>query len=196
MLTTSNGTAVAGVNYTAVTTNLTFPPGEVIRSVAIPVIDDAQVNPDRTVNLQLSNPQPSGPVIGNQAKAVLHIVNDDSAISFSAATYSINEDTSIGAAIIQLIRTGATNGVSSVDFVTTTNGTAVIGVNYLPTTNTAVFAPGDTYALVQVPVLHDPTPQGNRTVTMTLSNTVGAILLDPRERCRCVHIPEGNACCV
>src|SRR5207302_5611138 len=89
-LSTSNGTAVAGINYAALTTNLSFPPGEVIESVAIPVFDDAQVNPDRTVNLLLSNPQPTGgPTIGNQAKAVLNIVNDDSAISFSAPTYSI-----------------------------------------------------------------------------------------------------------
>lgn len=179
-LTTSNGTAVAGVNYTAVSTNLTFPPGEIIKTVAIPVFDDAQVNPDRTVNLALSNPQPSGgPALGNQAKAVLNIINDDSAISFSSANYSVNEDTSIGFAIIQLNRSGYTNGSSSVDFVTTTNGTAVAGVNFRPVTNTALFNPGDTFALVQVPVLHDPAPSGNKTVSMILSNAVGSILLDP-----------------
>jgi uncharacterized repeat protein (TIGR01451 family)/uncharacterized delta-60 repeat protein len=186
-MSTSDLTAHAPTNYTAIVTNVAFPPGEIIASVPISVIDDAQVNPDRTVSLALSNPQPSGnpslgyPSLGNQSTAILTIINDDSAISFSAATYTINEDTSIGAAIIQLNRSGSTNGTSSVDFVTTTNGTAVAGVNYRPVTNTALFNPGDTYALVQVPVIHDPTPQGNKTVTMTLSNAVGSILLDPMQ---------------
>jgi uncharacterized repeat protein (TIGR01451 family)/uncharacterized delta-60 repeat protein len=181
-LSTSNGTAVAGINYTAVTTNLVFPPGEIIKSVAIPVFDDAQVNPDRTVNLLLSNPQPSGgPTIGNQGKAVLNIINDDSAISFSSATYSINEDTSVGAALIQINRSGYTNGSSTVDFVTTTNGTALPGINYQPVTNTAVFNPGDTFTQVQIPVIHDPRPSGDKTVTMVLSNAVGSILLDPSQ---------------
>src|SRR5262249_7078495 len=60
-MSTSNGTAVAGVNYTTVVTNLTFPVGEVVSSIGIPIIDDFLVNTDRTVNLFLSNPQPPPP---------------------------------------------------------------------------------------------------------------------------------------
>jgi uncharacterized repeat protein (TIGR01451 family)/uncharacterized delta-60 repeat protein len=179
---TTDGTAIAGTNYVAVSTNLSFPPGEIIASVAIPIIDDFVVSPDRTVNLVLSNPQPpGGPSLGNQAGAVLTIINDNSAVSFSSPTYSINEDTSLGAAIIQINRFGSTNGSSSVDFLTTTNGTAVIGVNYTPVTNTVTFAPGQTNAFVQVPVIHDPAANGNRTVSMILSNVIGSILLDPSQ---------------
>ena len=109
------------------------------------------------------------------------IVNDDTAVSFSAPTYSVNEDTGLGAAVIQLVRLGSTNNALSVDFLTTTNGTAVPGVNYTPVTNTVPFAPGQTTANVLVPVIHDPSPNGNRTVSMMLSNVVGGILLDPSQ---------------
>ena len=54
--------------------------------INIPIIDDFIVNPNRTVNLLLSNPQPAGgPALGNQTAAVLTIINDDSAISFDAS---------------------------------------------------------------------------------------------------------------
>ena len=177
---TSNNTAIAGVDYVAVVTNISFPPGEVVQSVAIPIIDNALVNPDRMFDVFLSNPQPvGGPTIGNQAHAVVNIINDDSAVSFSSPTYSVNEDTSLGGAVIQLVRTGSTNSVLSVDFLTTTNGTALPGVNYVPVTNTLTFAAGQTLNTVQVPVLHDPAANGDRTVGLALSNVIGGILLTP-----------------
>jgi uncharacterized delta-60 repeat protein/uncharacterized repeat protein (TIGR01451 family) len=182
---TSDGTAQAGVNYTAVSTNVTFPPGEVIANIAIPIADDFLVNPDRTVNLALSNPQPSGdpslgaPGLGNQTTALLTIINDDSSVSFSSATYSVNENTGLGAAVIEFVRAGSTNNAASVTFSTTTNGTAVAGVNFVPLTNTISFAAGQTNALILVPVLYDTTPEGNKTVTMELANAIGAILVQP-----------------
>jgi uncharacterized delta-60 repeat protein/uncharacterized repeat protein (TIGR01451 family) len=181
-MSTSNGTAVAGVNYLPVVTNVTFPAGEVIASVGIPVLDDPHVKPDRTVNLFLSNPQPpGGPALGNQAGAVLTIINTHSTVSFASSAYSVNEDTGLGAALITLIRAGSTNGPATIDFLTTTNGTAIPGVNYTPVSNTVVIAAGQTNATVSVPVIHDPTPQGNRTVSMILTNPIGTILVAPSQ---------------
>jgi hypothetical protein len=54
--TTSDGTAVAGTNYLAVTNNLDFPEGEVIRTVTIPVLDDGVITPNLTVNLAVNPP--------------------------------------------------------------------------------------------------------------------------------------------
>jgi uncharacterized repeat protein (TIGR01451 family)/uncharacterized delta-60 repeat protein len=181
-MSTSNGTAVAGVNYTAVVTNLVFPVGEVVSSVGIPIIDDFLVNNDRTVNLFLSNPQPpGGPAIGNQAGALLTIVNDDCAISFSSATFSVNEDTGLGAAIINFVRSGSMNNPASIDFLTTTNGTALPGVNYTPVSNTVALAAGQSSAIATIPVFHDLTPQGNKTVTMVLTNPIGSVLVAPSQ---------------
>jgi uncharacterized repeat protein (TIGR01451 family)/uncharacterized delta-60 repeat protein len=182
-MSTSNGTAVAGVNYTTVVTNLTFPVGEIISSIGIPIIDDFLVNTDRTVNLFLTNPQPpGGPTLGNQSGSQLTIINDDCAISFSSPTYSVNEDTGLNAAIINFIRAGSTNNPASIDFLTTTNGTAIAGVNYTPVSNTTIaFLAGQTSAIWPVPVLHDLSPQGNKTVTMVLTNPIGSVLVAPSQ---------------
>lgn len=181
-MSTGNGTAVAGVNYTAVVTNLTFPVGEIVASVGIPIIDDFLVNTDRTVNLFLSNPQPpGGPALGNQSGSLLTIINDDCAISFSSSTYSVNEDTGLGAAVINFVRTGSTNNPASIDFLTTTNGTAIAGVNYTPVSNTIAFAAGQASVIWPVPVLHDLSPQGNKTVSMILTNPIGSVLVAPSQ---------------
>jgi uncharacterized repeat protein (TIGR01451 family)/uncharacterized delta-60 repeat protein len=184
-MSTSNGTAVAGVNYTTVVTNLTFPIGEIISSIGIPIIDDFLVNTDRTVNLFLTNPQPTGgpggPTLGNQSGSQLTIINDDCAISFSSPTYSVNEDTGLNAAIINFIRVGSTNNPASITFMTTTNGTAISGVNYTPVSNVIAFAAGQTSAIAPVPVLHDLSPSGDKTVSMVLTNPLGSVLVAPSQ---------------
>src|SRR5258708_2638256 len=65
---TSDLTAVAGVNYTAVTTNLVFPPGEVVQSVTLPIIHDFVITPDLQAQLTLTNHSPvgtNGPALGD-----------------------------------------------------------------------------------------------------------------------------------
>jgi uncharacterized delta-60 repeat protein/uncharacterized repeat protein (TIGR01451 family) len=187
--TTNNGTAIPGSNYMTVTTNLSFPPGEVFRDVVIPVFHDFAITPDLTVGLALSNPQPTNsvvtscgpgwPVLGNQPISTLTILNDDASVSFSAANYTRNEDASDGFATMQIVRAGSVRGTASVGFVTLTNGTAVAYTNYIPVTNTVFFNVGDYSNSVQVPVIHDPSAQGDRTVIMQLTNALGAFLFTP-----------------
>src|SRR5262249_27794454 len=156
--------------YSNINMAVPFPPGEVVQNISIPIVDDNIVNADRYFTALLSNPQPvGGPALGNQTTAKVTIINDDSAISFSAPTYSINEDTTIGGANIQILRAGTTNGTATVTFMTTTNGTAVPGVNYTPVSNTVVFVPGQTSATMQVPVIHDPSVSGDKTVGLLLT---------------------------
>jgi uncharacterized delta-60 repeat protein/uncharacterized repeat protein (TIGR01451 family) len=171
---TSDGTAHAGVNYSNVNTSLVFPNGETLKTVTVPVRDDLQITEDLIANLTLSN----GP-LGNQPTATLTIINDDSSISFSAATYSRAENAIDNAATIHVIRQGSARGVTVVDFLTTTNGTAAANTNYLPVATTLTFQPGDTNLAVKVPLLHDPRAQGDRTVVMVLTNLSGGILFSP-----------------
>ena len=179
---TSDGTAVSPINYLGLTNALAFPPGEVFQNVTIPIIDDFLVNSDRTFTNTLSNPQPpDGPGLGNQPTSVVTIINDDSAISFSAATYSRSEDAIDGKATIPILRFGSTNNAASVTFLTLTNGTAVPGVNFTPVTNIVSFAPGQTNAIVQVPIFHNPAIEGDKTVPLLLSNAVGALLQAPSQ---------------
>lgn len=75
--TTSDGTAVSGVDYAAVITSVSFADGEIEpRFVRIPITLDSLVEPDKTVELALS--QPGGcTTLGARSTAVLTIINDD-----------------------------------------------------------------------------------------------------------------------
>ena len=75
-LATSDGTANQVADYTATFATLTFAPGEVSKTVNIPITQDAFVEGNETINLTLSNPS-SGTSIGGQSTAVLTIIDDD-----------------------------------------------------------------------------------------------------------------------
>jgi uncharacterized repeat protein (TIGR01451 family)/uncharacterized delta-60 repeat protein len=178
--TTSDGSAKAGINYLPVSTNFVFQPGEVVESAIIPVIRDFAITTNLTVNLTLSNPQPpGGPTLGNSSSAQLFIDNVDSAVTFSSPTYSAPEDALSGFAVISVLRSGSVAGPASVDFFTTTNGTAGAYTNYIPTTNTITFVAGQFSNFVTVPLIHDPRAQGNTTVVMELTNALNTLLFNP-----------------
>ncbi len=71
----ANGTATAGVDYTAVSGTLTFAPGETTKTVFVPVLNDALAEPTETFTLNLSNA--TGAVIID-GQGVATILDDDS----------------------------------------------------------------------------------------------------------------------
>ena len=72
---TSNGTATAGLNYTAVSEDVTFPSGVATETVQIPLIDDTRLEGTDTVNLALTSA--SGVLLGQQRTSVLQFVNNE-----------------------------------------------------------------------------------------------------------------------
>ena len=182
---TSNGTAVAGSNYLAVSATLAFPPGEVLQSVLVPVMRDFAITPDLTVDLALSNPQPSGPgvtngpALGNQATAVLTILNDDGAISFSDRQLSLPRRHPFGRRPhlcrplrqhpAPRLRRSSRPPPAPPSPASTTNRS----------TTTLTFAPNQASNFVAVPLLYDTNAQGNTTVTLQLTNAFNALLFSP-----------------
>src|SRR5207237_1955787 len=72
---TSDGTALQRSDYTPVFGTLRFAPGEGDKTFTIPIIDNAFVQGDRTVNLALSNAQ--GALFGGLTASVLTITDND-----------------------------------------------------------------------------------------------------------------------
>ena len=79
---TSDGTAIAGSDYTATSGTLTFLAGETTKTVSVPVTDDAHEDSGETFTLTLSNA--SGARI-DDATATATITNDDPAAALAAA---------------------------------------------------------------------------------------------------------------
>ena len=179
---TSDGTAHAGTNYLSVQTSLIFPPGEILKTISVPVLRDLAITPDLTVNLTLSNPLPAvpgGPELGNQTLSTLTILNDDSSISFSSGSYSAPENAASGQAVVPVLRSGSLRLPASIDFLTT-NGTAIPGIDYLPVGPITVgFPTGQSSNVVFIPVLHETNAFGPSTVGLKLTNAQNALLFSP-----------------
>ncbi|MDY6802471.1 MAG: Calx-beta domain-containing protein [Cyanobacteriota bacterium] len=72
--TTSDGTAIAGSDYTATSGKLTFGDGQTSKAFSIPINNDSEVETDETVEITLSNPTDGS--LG-RSSATITISNDD-----------------------------------------------------------------------------------------------------------------------
>lgn len=74
---TSDGTAVAGSDYTAVSGTITWSPGEpTSQTIEVPIADNADQDGDRTFTIALSDPT-GGSMLGYQPTGTATIVDDD-----------------------------------------------------------------------------------------------------------------------
>jgi hypothetical protein len=195
---TSNGTATAGTDYTAVSQTVSWADGDSSpKTVTVPILDDGGANPEgnQTINLALSNPT-DGATLGAPSTAVLTILDNEGnhpgQLQFSSPSYSVGENG--GFAQIAVTRTGGSDGTVTVDCATTTGGSAVAGADYTPSSGTLTFAPDQTSQTLTVPILDDSgaNPEGNQTINLALSNpTDGATLGTPSTAV--LTIPDNEA---
>ncbi len=176
--TTVDGSAHAGTDYTAASGTLTFAPGVVSRTFPVPITNDTVHEDGETVQLELSNPG-QGAILGSPSTATLTIAGNDAAgaLQFSAADFSVSE--SGGAAVVTVTRTGGVASDVTVAYATS-DGTAVAGTDYEPTSGTLTFGAGETSRTFVVPALDDGLAGPNKTVVLTLSAPGGGGTLGAR----------------
>ncbi|HEY6166600.1 MAG TPA: Calx-beta domain-containing protein, partial [Verrucomicrobiae bacterium] len=170
--TATDGTAVSPADYFATNGTLTFAPGEVIRTFNVFVVNNTTVDPDRTVQLKLDGVSTN---LGTRTNATLTIVNDDVALAFATASYSVVEGVAGGQATIQVVRSGALDTTVSVSVFTDTNNpgnTATAGADYALTNGTLTFLPGEVGRVFSIPVVDDSLVEVPETVALGLSNAV------------------------
>ncbi len=98
---TSDVTAVSGQDYTAVTSSLTFAPGETSLTVSVPILEDALAEGDETFQLSLSNPANAVLALVSQTTATI----EDNEIS-PCGTPSYNAGTTAAAFVWRDCTTG------------------------------------------------------------------------------------------
>ena len=170
---TSDGSANAGSDYTGASGTLTFAPGETSKSFPVPLVDDAALEPNETINLRLSNP--ANAVLGSPVTAGITIWANDS-ISFSLGSTYVQENTGL---LTLSVRLNAPSSVPvSVDY-TTVDGSANAGGDFTAARGTLTFAPGDTSESFTVTVNDDTQAEANEAFSVQLSNPVNAGLGSP-----------------
>lgn len=94
-------------------------------------------------------------------------------VSFSAATYSVNEADGGREITVSLNRVGTVP--ITVNYATST-GTATSGVDFTPTSGTLTFAPGITSQSFRIPITNDTSLEPTETINLTLSSPTAATL--------------------
>src|SRR5205085_419619 len=155
---TSNATATAGSDYTAVMlTPATFLAGETTKTVTVALTPDSTLEPNETLNLTLSTPV--GLVLADTV-GVGTIVNDDEPIHMSVDDPSAPEGTDTASSLTFTVSLDAApvSGQTVSVQVFTSSGTAEAGVDYtsIPLT-TITFATGQMSRTVSVALSRDST---------------------------------------
>ncbi|HZX54807.1 MAG TPA: Calx-beta domain-containing protein, partial [Ilumatobacteraceae bacterium] len=175
---TSNGTAIAGTDYTAVRGRVSFPacaggnPAAtdpcLRQTIDIPVADDAVIDGNKSLKVSLNSPSRNAVVV-NPQKGTLTIADNEgpNTISFDQPDYKVWE---LGPQVeIHVIRSGAgISGSSSVDF-STADDSATAPSDYTSQSRTLTFAAGEVEKTVLVDVADDTVVEPTEAFNVNLS---------------------------
>jgi ELWxxDGT repeat protein len=176
--TTVDGTAKAGLDYTAVQGTLFFPKGATLRSLTVPVLGDVLDEANESFTLALSNS--TGPT--TTASATATIVDDDTTVSIADA--SIAEAAGTGTSTLTFTVSTAdvagNKNAFTVDYATAEGGAqpATAGADYVATSGTLSFPAATRSRTFTVTVNGDLIDEPAETLLVHLSNSTGPLILD------------------
>jgi glucose/arabinose dehydrogenase len=166
---TANNTATAGTDFAATNGTLTFSPGETSKPVSVTINGDTVPEATETFFVNLTNPanatiddsQGVGTIVNDDGQAVPAIsINDVAVTEGNSGTTAANFTVSLSTSSSQTV---------TVQYATA-NGTATSGSDYVSTSGTVTFAPGQTSQPVSVTVNGDTTFEPNETFFVNLTN--------------------------
>jgi uncharacterized protein (TIGR03437 family) len=174
---TVDGTASAPADYQSTSGQLTFNPGDLTRTITVPVNGDTLDEPNETFFINLSGPTNST-LIDNQGQGT--IIDNDPPPSLSINDVSVAEgDAGATPATFTVALSAASGRTVTVNYATADN-TAEAGSDFQATSGTLTFNPGDTSTTVSVLVIGDTTFEPNETFLVNLSGPTNASISDPQ----------------
>src|SRR5262249_14752171 len=136
---TADGSAVAGSDYVAAGSTLSFAPGETSKVIPVTVNGDATFESDETFTVALATPSNATIATGTGTGI---IQNDDPVPALSIDGITANEgDSGVTDFVFTVSLTSPSAQTITVDFATG-GGSAAAGVDYVSTSGTLTFAPG------------------------------------------------------
>lgn len=161
---TSEGTAYAGVDFTASSGTVTFSPGQTSRVFSVPILEDTSNEVAETFTITLSNP--TNAQLGTPATIVVTIpANDQITVASSAMTVHESAGT---AAVVVTLNSPPSQPVT-VNY-TVGGGTANSGDYFIAAQQgTLTFSGGQTSKTISILMIDDQSPEGAETFTVALS---------------------------
>jgi uncharacterized delta-60 repeat protein/uncharacterized repeat protein (TIGR01451 family) len=188
---TVDGSATTPSDYAATNGTLFWNDGESVpKSFLIPLRTDGLAEGAETLAVQLLNARVGGVLntnlLGLRTNVPVVIEDADSygIVAFNQPYYQADE--SGGQAIITVVRSAGIAGTGTVNYATIppglpNSGTAIPGIDYLDTSGTLTFLPGEISKTIVVTLLDDTDSDGNKVVNLLLSNPVNVTLGVPSQ---------------
>jgi hypothetical protein len=170
---TSNGTAIAGVDYQAASDTLTFSPGQTTQQILVQVLPSTRYNQNAVFFVTLSSAVGASiSPTGNQGTGTILNQVGPPVLSISDPTVT-KPVAGTSPAVFTVTLSSPSALVTTVDYATA-NGTAVAGVDYQAAFGVVTFAPGETSKQFSVQVFGNRILTGTRTFVVNLSQPVNA----------------------
>lgn len=172
---TSDGTALAGIDYVTANGTLTFAPGETSKTVPVLIRHDTTFESNETFNVNLSNA--TNATIAD-AQGVGTIVDNDSQPTVSINDVVVTEgNTGTTTATFTLSLSNTSSQNVTVNYATAGN-TATSGVDFVAASGTATILAGSPTTFVQVTVNSDLISEPTETFFVNLTNPTNATIAD------------------
>jgi hypothetical protein len=184
---TVSGSAIAGVNFVALTGTVTIPAGAVSADIDVQPILTTTFTADKVLTVTLV-PQAGVASNGNDTDTLT--ITEVPPPVVTAANVSGNEPLfgTPGNMVFTIALSKAWGVPVSVP-VSTSNGTAVAGVNYVSTQQTVTFAVGQTTATVSVPLIGDLQNKANLTLFLNIGVPTNATQGNSRAIGTIINLP-------
>ena len=154
---------------------LIFEDGQNASNFTISILPDNIPENNETFTVRLYNPGGGAVVADSDNEAQLIIISNDTPLRFASSSIEVSE--SVGTAQLTVYRgdiggvsIGPLDQVTTVQYSTSSSGTAIAGLDYTYTTGTLTFPSGSSSAIISVPIINDTIPEGDETFTVALSN--------------------------
>jgi hypothetical protein len=168
---TSDGTARAPADYTAASGTLTFTAGQTVKTFDVAVVPDAVDELDENFTVSLSN-ESAGAAVARRSDSVA-ILDDDGPV-ISVTNVSIMEGNTGTRAARFLVSLSATSPQAVSVTYATSSGTASSPADFVATSGSLTFAPGEIQKPVDVPVVGDVLDEADEDFTLALGTPVNA----------------------
>ena len=164
---TADDTAVQTEDYSLISGTLTFAPGEVTKTIIVPITDDYQAEEQEQFFVNLSNLQTSIPDSSIQkSKSVITILDNDQ-YYLTIDDQTVNE--ADGTATLTVTLDRALPALLTVDY-STLNQSATNSNDYQETSGTLTIASGALTGTITVPINDDQTAEDLETFLINLIN--------------------------
>ena len=172
---TADGTATAGSDYTAASSDVTFAPGQTSKTISVAVRGDRLAEPNETFAVSLSAATNATIVDG---QGVGTIVDDEPRISINDVTKAEGKKSKTTLFTFSVTLSAAYDQVVTMSYRTLDGTAETSDSDYVAKTGTLTFAPGETTKTITIEVNGDSKKEANEMFYLDLVGNSGNSLFN------------------